>query len=262
MIRIEKIIYLVVVLFVLLACAAEEQEVIETRNYFKQNVLVLNYTAASCYNCGSWGAPLIHDLEQSNDVIAICVHSLSDPMYSSSMLSFKSQRETGGEIPVFWVGDIKTTDEESTRNAVNLIKTNLAVAELELSYFITDTNMYVHVQSTFGFKHKGIYNLSVFLLEDGIDGSSSTGFYRQSGTLHSYPNNDFTHDYVLRSSSTGNEAYGEMIVENPGKNQVVTKSFSFDIKNNPKENIYPIAVLWKYDPESDKPLYKFVNAIK
>ena len=165
MIRIEKIIYLVVVLFVLLACSVEEPEAIEIRNYFKQNILVLNYTAASCYNCGLWGAPLIHDLEQSNDVIAICVHSLSDPMYSSSMLSFKSQRETGGEIPVFWVGNIKTTDEESTRNAVNLIKTNLAVAELEISYIIADTSMYVKVQSTFGFEHKGLYNLSVFYLK-------------------------------------------------------------------------------------------------
>ena len=257
-----KIIYLAILLFLLSACSETDQEVVEIRNYFKQKVLVINYTAASCYNCGSWGAPLIHDLEQSNDVVAICVHSLSDPMYSSSMLSFKSDRETGGEIPVFWVGDIKTTDEESTRKAVNLVKTNLAVAELEISYIIANTVMYVKVQSTFGFEHKGIYNLSVFLLEDGIDGSSHTGFYRQAGTLQSYPNDDFTHDYVLRSSSTGNEAYGDMIVENPGKNQVITKGFSFDIKNNPKENIYPIAVLWKYKPESDKPYYKFVNAIK
>lgn len=244
------------------SCSEETLEEIEPGKYFKQNVLVINYTAASCYNCGSWGAPLLHELEESDNVVAIAVHSLSDPMYTSTMLSFKSDRETGGEIPVFWVGNIKSTDEETTRNAVNLVKTYLAIAELDISYFIADTIMYVNVLSTFGIEQKGIYNLSVYLLEDGINGSSNAGFYRQSGTLLSYPNDDFTHDFVLRSSSAGNEAYGEMIVENPGKNQVITKSFSFNIDGNPKETIYPVAVLWKYEPDSNKPYYKFVNAAK
>jgi len=258
----RKIIYLVILLIVQLACSEEDQEVVESRNYFKQSVLVINYTAASCYNCGSWGAPLIHELEESDDVVTICVHSLSDPMYTPMMLSFKTDRETGGEIPVFWVGDIKTTDEKSTRNAVNIVKSNLAVAKLEISHNIIDTIMQVSIKSTFAFEHNGTYYLSVYLLEDGINGSSNSGFYRQAGTLHSYPNDDFTHDYVLRSSSIGNEAYGEMIIQNPGKDQVIFKEYDFDTKSYPRENIYPVAVLWEYNPESEKPHYKFVNAIK
>lgn len=245
-----------------MACSEKDQEVMESRNYFKQSVLVINYTAASCYNCGSWGALLIHDLEESDDVVTICVHSLSDPMYSPIMTSIKSQRETGGEIPAFWVGDIKTIDEKSTRSAVNLLKTNLAVAEIDISYNIIDTIMHVSVQSTFAFEHKGTYYLSVFLLEDGIDGSYNSGLYRQIGTLHSYPNDDFTHDYVLRSSSTGNEAYGEMIIQNQGKDHVIFKEYDFDISSYPRENIYPVAILWEYNPDSDKPHYIFVNAIK
>lgn len=258
----KKIIYLGILLNVLLACSEDDMEVNEPRNYFKQQVLVINYTAASCYNCGSWGAPLIHDLVESENIIAICVHSLSDPMYSSIMTSFKSDRETGGEIPVFWVGDIITTDEKSTKSAVNLVKSNLAVAELEISHDIIDTIMQVNIKSTFAFEHNGTYYLSVYLLEDGIDGSSNSGFYRQAGTWHSYPNDDFTHDYVLRRSSTGTEAYGEMIIQNPGKEQVIYKEYDIEINGHPGENIYPVAILWKYDPESDKPHYKFVNAIK
>lgn len=260
--RIKKTGYLVLLYLSLLSCTKDQQDVVETFVYYDQWALVINYTAASCYNCGSWGAPLVHDLEESDNVVAICVHSLSDPMYTPMMLNFKNDRPTGGEIPAFWVGDINTIDEKSTRLAVDLVKTNHPVAGLEISHSIVDTAMHISVKSTFSVASKGDYYLSVFLLEDGIDGSSSTGLYRQIGTLHSYPNNDYTHDFVLRYSSIGSEAYGEMIIENPYKDQVILNEYSFSIKAYPKENIYPVAVLWKYNQEGGNPHYKFINAIK
>ena len=106
------------------------------------------------------------------------------------------------------------------------------------------------------------FYLSVFLLEDGIDGSFSSGLYRQAGTLMSYPNDDYTHDFVLRLSATGSEAYGEKIVEHPEKGQVILREYSFPIKPYKKQNVYPVAVLWKYDPSGSKPYYKYINSIK
>lgn len=246
----------------LLSCTKDNNDVAETIVYYDQWALVINYTAASCYNCGSWGAPLAHDLEKSDNVVVISVHSLSDPMYTPMMLKFKKDRETGGEIPVFWVGDIKTTDEESTRTAVKILKTNHPLAGLVINDTIIDTIMYVSVRSTFSFDVKADFYLSVFLLEDGIDGSYSSGFYRQIGTLHTYPNDDYTHDFVLRSSSVGAEAYGEKIIKNPNKDQVVANEYIFSIGAFQKDNVYPVAVLWKYDPENEKPFYKFINATK
>lgn len=258
----KKTCYLALLLFSLFACSKKDQEVEESIDFFSQWALVINYTAASCYNCGAWGAPLVHDLEKLDNVVAICAHSLSDPMYTPIMLSFKKDRESGGEIPVFWVGDVKTLDEENTRNVVNSMKTKHPAAGLEISQSIIDTIMNVSVKTTFSFARKGVFYLSVFLLEDGIDGSYSTGFYRQIGTLHSYPNDDFTHDFVLRCSSTGSEAYGEKIIEQPAKDQVILSEYAFSIKAYSKENVYPVAVLWEYKQEGAKPHYKFINAIK
>lgn len=259
---INKIVKLVFVLTVVFACSKEEQEVAENIVFSDQWALIINYTAASCYNCGAWGAPLVHELEKQDRVVAICVHSLSDPMYTPIMLSFKDDRPSAGEIPVFWVGDIQTPDKENTRKAVNSVKTRKPAAGLEVSYTIMDTSMIVNVKTTFSFASTGIFYLSVFLLEDDIDGSYSSGLYRQIGTLLSYPNDDFTHDFVLRSSSAGYDAYGEKIIERPVKDQVILNNYSFLIKDYPKENVYPVAVLWEYDTQGSKPHYKFVNAIK
>ncbi len=259
---IKKITYLVFLLFLLLACAKEDQEVEENSTYFDQWALVINYTAASCYNCGAWGAPLVHEIEESGKVVTICAHSLSDPMYTPIMLSFKKDRESGGEIPAFWVGDINTVDEVSTSLAVGLVKSNLPVAGLEISHTMTDTIMTVTVKSIFSVASTGEYYLSVFQLEDGIDGSYSSGLYRQSGTLHTYPNDDYTHDFVLRKSSVGKEAYGEKIIEQPEKDQVILNEYIFSTNTYPKGNVYPVAVLWKYDPSGSLPHYKFINAIK
>ena len=178
------------------------------------------------------------------------------------MLSFKKDRESGGEIPAFWVGDINTVDEVSTRLAVDLVKSNLPVAGLEISHTMTDTIMTVTVKSIFSVASTGEYYLSVFQLEDGIDGSYSSGLYRQSGTLHTYPNDDYTHDFVLRKSSVGKEAYGEKIIEQPEKNQVILNEYIFSPNTYSKGNMYPVAVLWKYDPSGSLPHYKFINAIK
>lgn len=262
MMGIKKAGYMALLLFSLFACSKKDQEIVESIDFFDQWALVINYTAASCYNCGAWGAPLVHDLEKLDNVVAICAHSLSDPMYTPIMLSFKKDRESGGEIPVFWVGDVKTLDEENTRNAVNSIKTKHPAAGLEISHNIIDTIMNVSVKTTFSVSCKGVFYLSVFLLEDGIDGSYSSGLYRQIGTLHSYPNDDFTHDFVLRNASTGHEAYGEKIIEQPGKDQVIFNEYSFTINAYPKENIYPVAVLWEYNPVVAKPHYKFINTVK
>ena len=259
---IKKNIYLILLLFLVVACSEKNEEVVEKIDFFDQWALIVNYTAASCYNCGAWGAPLVHELEKQDRVVAICAQSLSDPMYTPIMLSFKKDRESGGEIPAFWVGDVKTVDEESTRNAVNSIKTKHPAAGLEISYNIIDTSMNVIIKTTFSVASEGVFYLSVFLLEDGIDGSYFSGMYRQIGTLHSYPNDDFTHDFVLRSSSIGSEAYGEKIIEQPAKDEVISSEYVFSIKAYPKENIYPVAVLWEYIPDGGKPYYKYVNAVK
>jgi len=68
----------------LLSCTKDNSDDVETLVYYDQKVLVINYTAASCYNCGSWGAPLAHDLEKSDGLKQNREHNPQGGEYSDA----------------------------------------------------------------------------------------------------------------------------------------------------------------------------------
>ena len=252
----------IIALLLVFGCTKEQPEPTEIIDFPDQWVLIVNYTAASCYHCGAWGAPMLHDMYEQDKIVVISVHSLSDPMYTPLLLSFKEDRISGGELPVFWVGDVMCTDEENTRKTVSGLRTKQPAAGLEMDYSKTDTSFLVTIKTNFVVASEGSFYLNVYLLEDGIDGSYNSGFYRQLGTLQSYPDDDYTHDFVLRNTTTGNEAYGDKIVKNPQKDEEFINVFEISFSGYPAENVYPVAVLWEYNPISSEPNFKFINAAK
>ena len=223
-----------------------------------QNGFAINYTATWCGHCGNWGAPLIHDYatDAPNGAV-ICSHAGGDPMNNPLYDSFKADRTTGGGIPSFWVGDQKTTNSSAMKNLLN----QAAEAGVDYKYTISGTTMTVDTRVKFFQAAQGQYYLSVLVLEDGINGNSQAGQYTQSGTSQSYPNDDYHHDFVLRASASGNNAYGTMIVENPTADQKIDKSYTITLDAS-WVNPYAVCIIWKLDPATGAPQYKFVNSLK
>jgi hypothetical protein len=217
----------------------------------------VNYTAKWCGPCGSWGAPLIHDLAAVNRTVAITNHASGDPMYNAGLYStMTADRTTGGGIPSFWVGD----DKVSTGDAVaklNILISRPATTGVILKHSKSGLNMTIETKTKFFTAATGEYYLSVFVLESGIPGGSSApSDYVQNGATD--PN--YTHDFVLRASSVPANAYGELIATNPEAGKEIAKTYTIALDPSWTKQVYACAILWKYDAASAVPKYKFVNA--
>lgn len=217
--------------------------------------LAINYTATWCGPCGNWGAPLIHELSDAGNVVAITVHTSGDPMYHANLYaSFNADRPVGGGIPSFWIGDKKS-------NIVGYMETLLQqtpIAGMALEHTKTDSTMTVKTKTAFFSEGSGKFFLSVLILENGIDGSESAGDYKQNGVIDPAI---YKHDFVLRASSIGDNSYGEEIVANPAKGTAVEKAYTIPINPAWGPQLYPVAILWHVDLSGD-PNFQFVNAIK
>jgi len=223
-----------------------------------QNGFAINYTATWCGYCGDWGAPLIHTYATgAPNGAVLTTHASGDPMTNSLYNSFKADRITGGGIPAFWVGDEKTTANGAM---TTLIGSGSAKAGVDYTYEISGTTMTITTKTKFFAPAAKKYFLSVLVLEDGIDGSSSAGQYKQGGTSTSYPNDDYHHDFVLRKSSITGQAYGEEIASSPAADSEVEKTYTITIDASWK-NTYPVVIIWEQNPGST-PQYKFINSLK
>jgi len=217
----------------------------------------INYTATWCGPCGNWGAPLIHDIKNvnANKVVAITCHASGDPMYIANLYSeFDNDRTDGGGIPSFWVGDVSVSSGSAVSTMQSLLA-NIPAAGMDYRITKTSTAFEIKSQVKFFSAATGEYYLSTFVLEDGIDGSTNSGAYKQNGTANP---DTYEHDFVLRASATGN-SYGELIVNGSvAKDQTFDKEYSINIDPTWVNDVYVVQILWK--KEGVDPAYKFVNA--
>ncbi len=221
----------------------------------KAGAFAVNYTATWCGPCGSWGAPLIHEIAGAGDnVVAITAHASNDPMHVPALYSsFASSRPTGGGIPSFWVGDVK---DGGVAGAEALLAQTPPVG-MEFKATRNGNTMDVDVDVIFFEEVSGDYYLSVYILEDGIDGSSSSGAYAQSGVANPAT---YEHDYVLRTAATPNDAYGEKIASGSiASGTSFEKTYEIPLEAEWDE-VYVALCVWKYDSGTN--FYKFVNALK
>lgn len=220
--------------------------------------LGINYTATWCGPCGNWGAPLIHSIADVSPgkVVAMTVHASGDPMYLETLYGqFTADRTTGGGIPSFWVADLKVSSGDAESQTTASLAT---IPDAGMDYAITRTgnNFNVNVQVKFFNAVQGDYYLSTLVLESGIDGSTNSGAFKQNGVSNP---DTYKHDYVLRASATGN-AYGELITSGATADQTFDKTYDIALDLTWTNDVYVVCILWKYDPASAVPTYKFVNA--
>jgi hypothetical protein len=217
----------------------------------------INYTATWCGYCGSWGAPLIKETGALPRVVAITAHASGDPMYNATYYSqFNSERDGGSGIPSFWVND-QASSQSNTKSLAQSGTTLLPSAALGMQATRNGAVYNVKVKAEWFTPGTGDYYLSVMLLEDSIDGSASAGAYKQSGTSDVA----YKHMFVFRTAAMAS-LYGENIATNPAAAFTFEKEYVINILPDWQKKVYPVAILWKYDPTSAKPNYKFVNAIK
>lgn len=262
-----KKIAVILLAFVLVASACkkedEETEPAALNPTAAQKGFSIEYTSTTCSICGSKGGPLLtkYSMDAPNSVvIALHVNGNSDPMTNNALsYGFSSDRPSGGGIPSFWVGDLKTTT--SDENAMlDLVNSGNAIAGVDLSYEKSGQSMIVKTKTKFFGAGTGDYNLSVYILESGIDGSSSapTG-YVQPGTTYSYPDDDYKHNFVIRACSAG-DVMGESIATDPAIDTEISKDYTITLDPN-WVNVFAVAVLWKYDPNGTIK-YSYVNAMR
>ncbi len=174
-------------------------------------------------------------------------------MYNASLyVSFKNVRQTGGGIPSFWVGDIRTTEPE----AMTELLSQTPIAGIGITSSTNDNSMNINTQVEFFEDADGEYYLAVLILESGIDGSSSAGSYAQSGTANP---SSYEHDFVLRTSFTEYNVYGIHILTDPLNGDTSNNEFTISLNSGWNKYVYPVAILWKKD-DSSIPKYKFINA--
>jgi len=246
--------------FVLIASACKKDEEEEETNSLNptaaQNGFAINYTATWCGPCGNWGAPRIHKFAEDGPKGAvITAHASGDPMHVAALYSsFSSDRAIGSGIPSFWAGDQSSAGDGAM---LALVGSGDAKAGVDLSFEVSGTTMTVKTLTKFFSPDAGDYYLSVLVLEDGIDGSATSGQYKQNGVANP---DTYKHDFVLRASSVSGSAYGEKIVSNPSNDTEVSKDYSITLDaswNSP----YAVAIIWRIDA-TGTPQYKYINAIK
>ncbi len=260
---------LILMAFVLIASACKkDEEETEDPNALNptaaQKGFSLEYTATTCSICGSKGGPLIHKYasEAPNSVnLALHVNGNSDPMCNNNLSYGFSDRPSGGGIPSFWVGDSKTTSSNEDNAMLDLVATGDAVAGVDVVYTIEGTSMKVETKTKFFSAASGDYYLSVYVLEDGVDGSSTApAGYVQPGASYSYPNDDYKHDFIMRACTVG-DVYGELIVSNPAKDKEISKSYTITLDSEWEKTLYAVAVIWKLDASAD-PQHVYINAMR
>lgn len=251
---------LILLAFVLVASACKKEEEEEENKLDPTSQMrgfAINYTATWCGPCGNWGAPRIH--QYAHDAphgAVITAHASGDPMHVAHLYSsFSSARETGGGIPSFWVADSKGTSDGDMKSYIAAHGT--AKAGVDMSFEKEGNKMTVKTMTKFFSPTPGEYYLSVLILENGIDGSTSAGAYKQSGVANP---DTYKHDYVLRASSIDLSAHGEMIASSPSDGKTIEKTYTFTIDPSWKK-VYPVAIIWRKEAGS-KPEYKFVNSYK
>ncbi len=257
--------------FILIASACSKDDEEETPEVkalnptSAQKGFSIEYTSTTCSLCGHYGGPTLHQFAKDaphSVVIALHVNA-SDPMANNSLsYGFSSDRPSGGGIPSFWIADKKSDMKDAGAMKAYIAANGTAIAGIDLKYTKEGSNMKVETLTKFFSAGTGDYYLSVYILEDGIDGSSKAGTgYVQPGTSSVYPNDDYKHDFVIRAASANNNVMGEKIMTNPASGKEISKNFTIPLDAAWTHKLYAVAVLWKYD--SSAPIkYSYINAMR
>ncbi|MFC2100446.1 Omp28-related outer membrane protein [Bacteroidota bacterium] len=226
-----------------------------------QKALVLEQTGTWCGACPG-AAAILHSLggQYGKQIIPIAVHggNNADPMEIDCFNSFRSDR-MNSSFPSFFVPHERISSSESI--VKNDIDVQLAWTPVKAGVDFIATKegniMNVELKVRFFQGAAETYYLSVYLLENGIDGGPGTGAYEQTSGGAGY-----THEHVLRACASGANFWGDIL--NPSGAVAAGAEFdkTFNLTLDPSwnaANVYVVAVVWQMNQSGTPVAYLYVN---
>lgn len=245
------------ILVMTVACNKDKNVVPGPEALQKQRAGIFKQTGTWCGACPGAATTFNNLYSQfGDDFIGIANHGANgDPMENPPVFSsFRSDRNSSG-FPGLFIDALISQSEAANEITGWLAKT--CEAGVDLLHELSGDTMKVDVQVKFFNNMSGQYYLSVFVLENGIDGGPDAGAYAQTSGGSGY-----THDHVMRTVQTMTDFYGEYITQDPIAEDVIDKTYNIPLDASwVKENLYVAAVIWRFDPNGT-PRFNYVNAIQ
>lgn len=223
----------------------------------QKRALMGDFTATWCPYCGQWGAPEFEKAIQGTgaNAIALGIHNTDEitTNESTTLTDYYGAEGIVGGYPTLYVWNQATfSDGVAMAAAANAdAATGPAEAGAVAGFTDNGTSMTISVSAQIFADVTGDYYVAAYLMENGL-------VYTQQ-IAGADPDPDFVHNHVIRASSNGS-AWGEQFIFGSGSSgQIFTKSYQIEKNDAWKtENMYMVAIVWKYDVAEGK--YTYVNA--
>ncbi len=223
----------------------------------QKRALVGDFTATWCPYCGQWGAPEFKAaLDQSGpNAVPLSIHNTDEitTTESTALTDYYGAEGIVGGYPTLYVWNQSTFTSGGAGAGMVSTEVSSGSADASAVAGFTDngTSITISVSAATFTDVTGDYYVAAYLMEDGL-------VYTQQ-IAGADPDPNFIHDHVIRASTNGS-CWGEQFIFGSGSNGT-TWTKSYQITKNAAwktENMYMVAIVWKYDSAEGK--YTYVNA--
>jgi hypothetical protein len=234
-----------------------------------RQIMMLEYSAAWCPPCGSWGNDAFHDAIDlhGNDVAPMSIHGSSsqpDGMTTATNDILKTNFPLLSGWPNFWVANVSKGTSTNFGSEINQIKSSPIIAQVAFEVTDNPTNYGIDAKVKFFTATQGEYYVSFFALESGIPGHDGAPPGPNGQRMDQAGDNstDYVHDHVYRGASIDG-VFGQKVAE--GAIAVDTEvEFMTAIAKEAHwnlANVKIIAFIWeKKKPGAGELQYEYVNA--
>ena len=260
----KKVLLIFAIVIIAIVCSCSKYESVNKEGLTPDMIqwaFMGEVTSTTCGTCGYSGYNNFNLMKKNNNgrIVALAFHCNypSDSMQSPLLYSYEGSRPTGGGIPSFHIGDIKTPTSGMQLYIDTLLKKS-PEAQVKFKEDLVGDKMNITSKIKFFKNVTGEYYISFYLCEHDIDGGVNSGVgYKQTGG-----SSDYKHNNVVRSGNDMNNAYGKTISAGSVlSNTVIDYSCSIDV--NPKWNkskLFVTAIIWKKNSDNMSTCqYLFVN---
>lgn len=223
----------------------------------QKRALVGDFTATWCPYCGQWGAPEFKEaLEQSGaNAVALSIHNTDELTTSEStaLTDYYGAEGIVGGYPTLYVWNQSSFSDGAAGAGMVSTEVGTGPAEASAVAGFTDNgaSLTISVSAMTFADVTGDYYVAAYLMEDGL-----IALQQIAGAD---PDPNFVHDHVIRASTNGS-CWGEQFIFGSGSNGTAwNKTYQIEKNDSWKtENMYMVAIVWKYDSAEGK--YTYVNA--